>query len=190
MKSTVQENTNIIYRFFELRENKTNIKTEILAGFTTFMTMAYALLVIPNLLKFSCMNALGVRGDEAAALSILNDPVIASAFTGTCIVSAIGTLIMALYANLPFAVAPGIGLTAFFSFSVCLNLGYTWQQGLAAVMISGILFIIITATSIREKIVECLPNNIKTAITSNRPFYNINRIKRCRYCSIRPRNFD
>ncbi len=166
MKSTVQENTNIIYRFFELRENKTNIKTEILAGFTTFMTMAYALLVIPNLLKFSGMNALGVRGDEAAALSILNDPVIASAFTGTCIVSAIGTLIMALYANLPFAVAPGIGLTAFFSFSVCLNLGYTWQQGLAAVMISGILFIIITATSIREKIVECLPNNIKTAITS------------------------
>ncbi|CAH2213681.1 NCS2 family permease [Tepidibacter aestuarii] len=166
MKSTVQKNTNILEKLFELRENKTNIKTEILAGFTTFMTMAYALLVIPNLLKFSGMNALGARGDEAALLSILNDPVIGSAFTGTCIVSAIGTLIMALYANLPFAVAPGIGLTAFFSFSVCLNLGYTWQQGLAAVMISGILFIIITATSIREKIVECLPNNIKIAITS------------------------
>jgi AGZA family xanthine/uracil permease-like MFS transporter len=141
------------------------VKTEVLAGFTTFITMAYALLVIPNILKMSGMNGAGLKGDAAAALSALNDPIIASAFAGTCIVSAVGTLIMSLYANLPFAVAPGIGLTAFFSFSVCLNLGYSWQQGLAAVMISGILFVFITVTSIREKIVDALPQNIKVAIT-------------------------
>lgn len=152
--------------FFKLSENKTDVKTEVLAGFTTFITMAYALLVIPNILKASGMNAAGLQGDAALTLSTLNDPVIASAFTGTCIIAAIGTLVMALYANLPFAVAPGIGLTAFFSYSVCLTLGYTWQQGLAAVMISGILFILITVTSIREKIVNCLPQNIKVAITA------------------------
>ncbi|QXM06915.1 NCS2 family permease [Crassaminicella indica] len=152
--------------FFKLSENGTDFKTEVLAGFTTFITMAYALLVIPNILKASGMNAAGLKGDAALALSTLNDPVVASAFTGTCIIAAIGTLVMALYANLPFAVAPGIGLTAFFSYSVCLTLGYTWQQGLAAVMISGILFILITITSIREKIVNCLPQNIKVAITA------------------------
>lgn len=151
--------------FFKLSENDTDVKTEVLAGFTTFITMAYALLVIPNILKMSGMNGAGLKGDAAAALSALNDPIIASAFAGTCIVSAVGTLIMSLYANLPFAVAPGIGLTAFFSFSVCLNLGYSWQQGLAAVMISGILFVFITVTSIREKIVDALPQNIKVAIT-------------------------
>ena len=156
----------MISSFFKLKENNTNAKTEVLAGFTTFITMAYALLVIPNILKFSGMNSLGFKGDAAASLSSLNDPVIGAAFVGTCIVAAIGTLIMSLYANLPFAVAPGIGLTAFFSYSVCLTLGYTWQQGLAAVMISGILFILITLTSIREKIVDSLPKNIKLAITS------------------------
>lgn len=157
---------NFLTRFFKLKESKTSVKTEVLAGFTTYITMAYALLVIPNILKFSGMNAQNIKGDGAAALSILGDPVIGAAFTGTCIVAAVGTLIMSLYANLPFAVAPGIGLTAFFSYSVCLTLGYTWQQGLAAVAISGILFILITLTSIREKIVECLPKNIKVAITS------------------------
>ncbi|WZL73351.1 NCS2 family permease [Clostridiaceae bacterium 35-E11] len=151
--------------FFKLSENHTDVKTEVLAGFTTFITMAYALLVIPNILKMSGMNVAGLKGDAAAGLSALNDPIIASAFAGTCIVSAVGTLIMALYANLPFAVAPGIGLTAFFSFSVCLTLGYSWQQGLAAVLISGILFVLITVTSIREKIVDALPQNIKVAIT-------------------------
>jgi len=156
----------MISNFFKLKENNTNVKTEILAGLTTFITMAYALLVIPNILKFSGMNSLGLKGDAAASLNALNDPVIGAAFVGTCIVAAIGTLIMALYANLPFAVAPGIGLTAFFSYSVCLTLGYSWQEGLAAVMISGILFILITLTSIREKIVDSLPKNIKLAITS------------------------
>jgi adenine/guanine/hypoxanthine permease len=166
LTSTKVERSSFLENFFKLSESGTSVKTEILAGLTTFVTMAYALLVIPNVLKFSGMNASNALGDAAANLSILNDPVIAAAFTGTCIVSAIGTLIMALYANLPFAVAPGIGLTAFFSYSVCLTLGYSWQQALAAIAISGLLFILITVTSIREKIVDCLPQNIKVAITS------------------------
>ncbi|ABK61531.1 MULTISPECIES: NCS2 family permease [Clostridium] len=152
-------------KYFKLSENGTSVRTEILAGLTAFITMAYALLVIPNMLKFSGMNSLGVKGDAAASLTVLNDPVISSAFAGMCIASCIGTLIMALYANLPFALAPGMGLTAFFTYSVCLTLGYTWQQALTAVFISGILFIIITVTSIREKIVEALPQNLKLAIT-------------------------
>ncbi|QEK13435.1 NCS2 family permease [Crassaminicella thermophila] len=166
METVAKKKKSFLESYFKLSENGTDLKTEILAGFTTFITMAYALLVIPNILKASGMNGAGLFGDEALSLSILNDPVIASAFTGTCIISAIGTLVMALYANLPFAVAPGIGLTAFFTYSVCLTLGYTWQQGLAAVAISGILFILITVTSIREKIVNCLPQNIKVAITA------------------------
>ncbi|EKS4343791.1 NCS2 family permease [Clostridium sporogenes] len=160
-----QKTNSLFEKIFKLSKNKTNVKTEIIAGFTTFITMAYALLVIPNILKFSGMNSLGLKGDEAAKLSTLNDPVVAAIFTSMCITSAIGTIIMAFYGNLPFAVAPGIGLTAFFTYSVCLTLGYTWQQALAAVFISGIIFIIITVTSIREKIVEALPENLKIAIT-------------------------
>lgn len=165
MNKTSTGKESLFERIFKLSENRTSVKTEVIAGLTTFITMAYALLVIPNILKFSGMNAAGLKGDAAATLTALNDPVIGSAFAGTCIASAIGTIIMALYANLPFAVAPGIGLTAFFSYSVCLTLGYTWQQALAAVLVSGILFIIITVTSIREKIVESLPENLKLAIT-------------------------
>ncbi|MBI6871370.1 NCS2 family permease [Clostridium aciditolerans] len=167
MNSTISTNSkkSILDSVFKLSENKTNAKTEILAGFTTYITMAYALLVIPNILKFSGMNAAGLKGDAAASLSSINDPVVASLFVGMCLTSAIGTIIMAFYGNLPFAVAPGIGLTAFFSYSVCLTLGYSWQQALAAVFLSGILFILITVTSIREKIVDCLPENLKIAIT-------------------------
>lgn len=152
-------------KLFKLKENNTDVKTEVLGGFTTFITVAYALLVIPNILKMGGMNSLGLKGDEAQALSLINDPVIASAFASTCIASAIGTFIMAFRANLPFVLAPGIGLTAFFSFNVCLKMGYTWQQGLAAVTLSGIIFIIITLTSVREMIIEALPNNLKLAIT-------------------------
>lgn len=150
---------------FKLSENNTDTKTEIIAGFTTFITVAYALLVIPNLLKIAGMNAAGIKGDAAAALTIANDPIVASAFASTCIAAAIGTFIMGFYANLPFVLAPGIGLTAFFSYNVCLKLGYTWQQGLTAVFISGCIFILITLTSIREKIVDALPDNLKLAIT-------------------------
>lgn len=152
--------------FFKLKENGTTIKTEVIGGLTTFITFAYALLVIPNILKIGGMNALGLKGDAAETLNIVSDPVIASAFASVCIAAAIGTLIMALHANLPFVLAPGLGLVAFFSYNICLKMNFTWQQGLAAVFISGIVFIIITFTSLREKIVMAIPKNLKFAITA------------------------
>jgi adenine/guanine/hypoxanthine permease len=166
MEVADKDKVSILEKAFKLSENNTNIKTEILAGLTTFITVAYVLLVIPNTLKASGMNSAGLQGDAAGTLTILNDPIVGSAFASTCIASAIGTFIMAIYANLPIVLAPGIGLTAFFSYSVCLNLGYTWQQGITAVFISGSVFILITLTSIREKIVDALPQNLKLAITA------------------------
>lgn len=151
--------------YFKLSENKTDVKTEIIAGITTFITMAYIIFVNPNVLKFAGMNMPGIKGDGAAALTAINDPIVGAVFVATCIAAAVGTLIMGLYANLPFAQAPGMGLNAFFTYSVCLTLGYTWRQALAAVLLSGILFIIITVTSIREKIVDAIPQNLKFAIS-------------------------
>lgn len=157
---------NKLEKFFKLQENKTDVKTEIIGGLTTFVTFAYALLVIPNILKMGGMNAQGLKGDAALNLSMATDPIIASAFASVCIAAAVGTLIMALRANLPFVLAPGLGLVSFFSYNICLKLNFTWQEGLAAVFISGILFIIITLTSIREKIVSAIPKNLKYAITA------------------------
>ncbi|EYE89147.1 permease [Fervidicella metallireducens AeB] len=133
-------------KFFKLSERKTNVKTEVIAGITTFLAMAYIVIVNPNILSATGM-------DKGAV------------FTATCISAAVGTFIMALYANVPFAQAPGMGLNAFFTFSVVKGMGYTWQQALAAVFISGVLFIIITLTSLREKIVDAIPTNLKYAIS-------------------------
>lgn len=162
-----QNQESFLNSFFKLTENNTNVKTEVLAGITTFITMAYIIFVNPTILMQAGMNSKHLLGDAAvkAGLSSINDPVVASVFAATCIAAAIGTLVMALYANLPFAQAPGMGLNAFFTYSVCLTLGYTWQQALAAVFVSGVLFIIITVTSIREKIVDALPHNLKLAIS-------------------------
>ena len=162
-----QNQESFLESFFKLKENNTNVKTEVLAGITTFITMAYIIFVNPTILMQAGMNSKHLLGDAAvkAGLSSINDPVVASVFAATCIAAAIGTLVMALYANLPFAQAPGMGLNAFFTYSVCLTLGYTWQQALAAVFVSGVLFIIITVTSIREKIVDALPHNLKLAIS-------------------------
>lgn len=157
---------NFLEKVFKLKENNTNVKTEVIGGLTTFITFAYALLVIPNILKVGGMNALGVKGDAAEILNIASDPVIASAFASVCISAALATLIMALHANLPFVLAPGLGLVAFFSYNICLKLNFSWQQGLAAVFISGLVFILITLTSIREKIVHAIPQNLKFAITA------------------------
>lgn len=159
--------------FFHLSENGTNVKTEILAGITTFITMAYIIFVNPNILMQAGMNTRGLMGDVAlkAGISAINDPIVASIFTATCIAAAVGTFVMALYANLPFAQAPGMGLNAFFTYTVCLTLGYTWHQALAAVLVSGILFIIITVTSIREKIVDAIPQNLKFAISGGIGLY-------------------
>lgn len=157
---------NFLEKVFKLKENNTNVKREVIGGLTTFVTFAYALLVIPNILKIGGMNSLGLKGDAAANLTMAQDPVIASAFASVCIAAAVGTLIMAFHANLPFVLAPGLGLVSFFSYNVCLKLNFTWQEGLAAVFISGVLFVIITLTSIREKIVQAIPKNLKFAITA------------------------
>lgn len=135
-----------MYDFFKLKQNSTNIKTEIIAGFTTFMTMAYILAVNPDILAACGM-------DKGAV------------FTATVLSSIIATLIMSLSANLPFALAPGMGLNAFFSYTVVLGMGYSWQTALTAVFIEGVIFIILTIFNIREAIVNSIPVNMKRAIS-------------------------
>ena len=133
-------------KYFKLQENNTTIRTEILAGITTFMTMAYILAVNPDILSATGM-------DKGAV------------FTATALGSLIATLVMALYAKLPFALAPGMGLNAFFAFTVVLGMGHTWQFALTAVFIEGLIFIALTAFNIREMIVNSIPNNMKHAIS-------------------------
>ena len=133
-------------KFFKLRENGTNVKTEIMAGITTFMTMAYILAVNPGILSATGMDAGAV-------------------FTATALSSVVATLVMSLVANLPFALAPGMGLNAFFAFTVVLGMGYTWQTALTAVFIEGIIFLILTIFNVREAIVNSIPMSIKKAIS-------------------------
>ncbi len=134
-------------KYFKLKENGTNMRTEVIAGITTFLTMAYILAVNPSILS--------ATGMDANAL-----------FTSTAIAAIIGTLIMALWAKLPFALAPGMGLNAFFAFSVVLGMGYSWQFALTAVLIEGIIFILLTVFNVREAIVDAIPKSVKTAISA------------------------
>ncbi len=134
-------------KFFKLKEKGTNVKTEVIAGFTTFMTMAYILAVNPGILSSTGMDAGAV-------------------FTATALSSVIATLIMAFLANLPFALAPGMGLNAFFAFTVVLGMGYSWQTALTAVFLEGIIFLILTIFNIREAIISSIPLNIKKAISA------------------------
>jgi AGZA family xanthine/uracil permease-like MFS transporter len=133
-------------KFFKLKEHKTNVKTEVLAGVTTFLTMAYILIVNPLMLSEAGMD-------------------FGAVFTATALSAAIATLVMAFLANLPFALAPGMGLNAFFVYTVVFTMGYTWQQALTAVFIEGIIFILLTAFNIREAIVNSIPINMKRAIS-------------------------
>jgi len=133
-------------KYFHLRANNTNIRTEIVAGMTTFLTMAYILVVNPSILHQAGMNTGAV-------------------FTATAIAAIVGTLIMALYAKLPIAMAPGMGLNAFFAFTVVLSMGYTWEFALTAVFLEGILFIILTFFNVRELIVDAIPLSQKHAIS-------------------------
>ena len=132
--------------FFKLKENGTNVKTELMAGLTTFLTMSYILFVNPSILS-----AAGMNKD--------------SVFVATIISAVIGTLIMGLVANVPFAQAPGMGLNAFFTFTVVLGLGFTWQQALAMVFICGVINIIITTTKIRKMIIQAIPQSLQYAIS-------------------------
>ena len=133
-------------KFFKLKENNTNVRTEVVAGITTFMTMAYILIVNPSILSAAGM-------DQGAV------------FTATAVSAIIGTLIMGLYAKLPFAQAPGMGLNAFFAFTVVLGMGYSYQFALTAVLLEGLIFIVLTIFNVREAIVDSIPANIKKAIS-------------------------
>ena len=131
--------------FFKLKEKNTTVKTEVLGGLTTFMTMAYILAVNPSILSNAGMDA------EAVMIA-------------TCLASFIGTLAMALLANLPFALAPGMGLNAYFAFSVCLGMGYSWQVALFAVFVEGVIFILLTLTNVREAIFNAIPMCLKKGV--------------------------
>ena len=137
----------MLNRFFQLKENNTSIKTELVAGFTTFMTMAYILAVNPDILS--------ATGMDKNAL-----------FTATALSAMVATLVMALVARLPFALAPGMGLNAFFAFTVVLGMGYSWQFALTAVFIEGIIFLILTAFNIRELIINAIPLSLKHAVSA------------------------
>ena len=136
----------LLDNYFGISKSNTNVKTEIVAGITTFMTMAYILIVNPSILSAAGM-------DQGAV------------FTATALSAVVATLIMGLYAKLPFAQAPGMGLNAFFAFTVVLGMGYSYQFALTAVFLEGIIFILLTLFNVREAIVDSIPNNIKKAIS-------------------------
>ena len=136
----------MLEKFFKLKENKTDVKTEIMAGITTFMTMAYILAVNPNILSAAGMDAHAV-------------------LIATALAAFVGTAMMALFANYPFALAPGMGLNAYFAYTVVLNMGYSWQIALMAVFVEGIIFIIFSLTNVREAIFNAIPMTLKSAVS-------------------------
>ena len=137
----------MLEKLFHLKENRTNVKTEVIGGFTTFMTMAYILAVNPGMLAAAGM-------DSTAVL------------IATCLASFIGTIAMALLANYPFALAPGMGLNAYFPFTVCGNMGYSWKVALMAVFIEGIIFIVLSLTNVREAIFNAIPTSLKKGVSA------------------------
>ncbi len=136
----------MLEKFFNLSANKTTIRTEVFAGITTFMTMAYILGVNPAIL--------GDAGMDKGAV-----------FTATALSAVVGTLVMALVARLPFALAPGMGLNAFFAYTVVLAMGYSWQFALTAVLLEGIIFLLLTACNVREMIINAIPKNVRLSIS-------------------------
>lgn len=136
----------MLEKLFKLKENNTTVKTEVLAGITTFMTMAYILAVNPSILAAAGM-------DQGAV------------FTATALASFLGTVCMALFANYPFALAPGMGLNAYFAYTVVMGYGYSWQVALAAVFVEGVIFIVLSVTNVREAIFNAIPANLKAAVS-------------------------
>ena len=134
-------------KLFHLEENHTDVRTEVMAGITTFMTMAYILAVNPSILSASGMDSGAV-------------------FTATALASAIATLLMAALSNYPFVLAPGMGLNAYFAYTVVLSMGYTWEMALAAVFVEGIIFLALSMTNVREQIFNSIPMNLKYAVSA------------------------
>ena len=136
----------MLEKLFKLRENGTDVRTEVMAGITTFMTMAYLLAVNPSILS--------ATGMDSGAI-----------FTSTALAAMIGTFLMAFFANYPFALAPGMGLNAYFAYTVVLGMGYKWEVALTAVFVEGIVFIVLSLTDIREAIFNAIPKNLKSAVS-------------------------
>ena len=139
----------VLQKLFGFDSTKHNVRTEIMAGLTSFLTMAYILAVNPQI-----FSALAEQGMDTGAV-----------FTATVIASVIGTMAMACYAKLPFGLAPGMGLNAFFVYNVCLTMGYTWQFALTAILLEGIIFIILSITKVRSLIINAIPRALKEAIS-------------------------
>ncbi|EYR79822.1 MULTISPECIES: NCS2 family permease [unclassified Shinella] len=134
-------------RFFKLSEHGTSVRTEVIAGLTTFLTMSYIIFVNPDILSTTGMDRDAV-------------------FVATCLAAALGSMVMALVANWPIGMAPGMGLNAFFAFTVVAALGFTWQQALGAVFISGIIFVILTVTGVRSWLIAGIPHSLRSAIAA------------------------
>ncbi len=145
LETRTNPSSGLLERIFKLSENKTTVKTEVLAGVTTFITLAYIIFVNPNILKDAGMNR-------------------DAAFVATAVASAFATLLMGFYANYPIALAPGMGLNAYFTYTVVMKLGLTWQAALGAVFISGVIFILLTITRIRQIIIDGVPQVLRLAI--------------------------
>lgn len=137
----------MLERFFHLKEHKTSVKTEIAAGVTTFMTMAYILAVNPNLLSASGMDKTAV-------------------FIATCLAAALGSILMAILANYPIALAPGMGLNAYFAFTVCGSMGIPWEVALMAIFVEGLIFILLSLTNVREAIFNSIPTSLKHGVSA------------------------
>lgn len=142
--------------YFKLEENKTTVRTEVLAGITSFITIAYILILNPQIIS----HPYEIMGDMEMVRRISN-----GVFIGTCIASFVGTVLCALYARAPFIQAPGMGLNAFFAYTVVLAMGYSYSQSLVVVFVSGVLFIIITKIGLREAIIRAIPDSVINAVT-------------------------
>ena len=146
LQIVIESMNHLLENLFGFDSQKHSVRTEIVAGITTFLTMAYILAVNPSI------------------FSALSEMPSGSVFTATALASIIGTLVMALYAKKPFALAPGMGLNAFFVFTVCLGMGYSWKFALTAVLLEGIIFVILTVTKVRSLLLDAIPGTLKKAI--------------------------
>ena len=155
-EAEMKEKTSWLDRYFGVSKSNSTVRTEILAGITTFITIAYILILNPQILADPYV----IMGNGDMAGKIAN-----GVFIGTCLGAFVGTILCALYAKVPFAQAPGMGLNAFFAYTVVLGMGYTYGQALVVVFISGVFFILITAIGLREAIIRSIPDAVKTAIT-------------------------
>lgn len=142
----------MLEKLFKLKEKHTSVKTEIIAGVTTFLTMAYILGVNPNMLSATGMD-------------------FNSVFLATAISSGIASILMGLLANYPVSLAPGMGVNALFTYTVCFQYGYTWQEALAVVLLSGVIFFIISVTGLRKMVINAIPKHLKAAIGAGIGFF-------------------